>query len=161
LSNGSLEPDPFVEHARVRLREFYLAQRFRDRYRGDLAGLLIQTAVVGLMLTLPVFFVFLMTPIGRRMDVTGDLAGVATAVWLLMVATLLLQAVWADRRERAELSRRAATDSDFDIANDYLQKFGAYLSTTSDHEWQVVLRMRELAGWDPSRWGGPEETDRS
>jgi len=161
LSDRVLEPDHFVEHARVRLRDFYLAQRFRDRYRGDLAGLLIQTAVSGLVLTLPVFFVFLMTPIGRRMDVTGDLAGVATAVWLLMVATLLLQAVWADRRERAELSRRAATDSDFDIANDYLQKFGAYLSTTSDHEWQVVLRMRELAGWDPSRWGGPEESDRS
>ncbi len=161
MSDRVLEPDHFVEHARVRLRDFYLAQSFRDRYRGDLAVLLIQTAVSGLMLTLPVFFVLLMTPLGRRLEGTGDLPAAGTAIWLLMVTMLFIEAVWADRRERAELSRRAATDSDFDIANDYLQKFGAYLSTTSDHEWQVVLRMRELAGWDPSRWGGPEESDRS
>jgi hypothetical protein len=113
------------------------------------------------MLTLPVFFVLLMTPLGRRLEGSGDFPAAGTAIWLLMVTMLFIEAVWADRRERAELSRRAATDSDFDIANDYLQKFGAYLSHRSDHEWQVVLRMRELAGWGPSRWGGPEESNRS
>jgi uncharacterized membrane protein YqjE len=162
VSDEILNQDPLTEYARVRLRDFYLSQTFRDQYRGEeLFFLLFQSGLNGALISIPFWFVLMIPAVWRLVDATRYPRAVVVGLLLLSSAF----ALWMDRRvwqrERDELSRRAATDSDFDIANDYLQKFGSYVSTTSDHEWQVVLRMRELAGWYPSRWGGPEESDRS
>ena len=159
---GESDETAYVSYARTRLNDHYLHRRFLDEHRGeDFFGLLIQTGIGSAMVLLPVLLVVLLSPVGRWLEQDDSrfrVAGIAS--WLLLCALILLWDFLGWQRRRIAHLTRIASDTDSEIANEYLQKFGAHSSTTSDHEWQVILRMRELSGWDPSRWGGPRESDR-
>ncbi len=158
---GESDETAYVSYARARLNDHYLHLRFRDGTRGeDFFFLLIQTGIGSAMVLLPVLLVVLFSPVGRWLEQDDSRFRVAViASWLLVCALMLLWDFLGWHLRRIARLTQIASDTDSEIARDYLQEFGAHSSTTSDHEWQVILRMRELSGWDPPWWGGPRESD--
>ena len=149
MSDELLNEDPLIEYARVRLRDFYRSQRFRDHHRGEeLFFLLFQSSLHGALIAIPFFFVLMIPPVWRLAEAAPYPRAVVVGLWLLTSSF----ALWMERRDwqrmRDDRVMRTATDSDYLIAVDYLWRFEPPfdLSGASGHELQVLLRMQEVAG---------------